>query len=596
MGGILQQASTANTLFYGDNLDILQLHVSDESVDLVYLDPPFNSNRDYNVLFKEGGGKRESVAQVQAFEDTWRWDMAAAASYEQVVAEGGPVADAMEAFRTFLGPVKLLAYLSMMAPRLKELHRVLKPTGSIYLHCDPAASHYLKMLMDATFGPLSFRNEIIWRRTGAHGPRKSFGPIHDTLLFYTKSQGKDYYFNIVRRPYTRGHVATRYKEQPDGRLKFVTGGNILTGAGLRSGESGQPWHSFDPSAKGRHWAIPGDLAEQMPPEFQELGVLAKLDALYEAELIEIKPKAEWPHPVRYLKPGDGQPLQDIWASQPYTGKWGKDVVGTVYRSDEDIDYDVQWIGRRDPEALGFPTQKPEGLLERIIRTSCPEDGVVLDPFCGCGTAIAAAHKLRRRWIGIDITHLAVALMRHRLADAFGPEVARAYNVIGEPTSLPDAKALAHNDPYQFQAWTLGMVNARPKEVSVKKGADRGVDGRINFFDEKNSKVKKIIISVKAGKTGVAHVRDLVGTIKREKAQIGVLITMQQPTQPMRTEAADAGFYYSPGWGTKHPAIQLLTIEELLEGKGIDYAHHTAGTFKEARRARMGGEAHPQLDL
>jgi site-specific DNA-methyltransferase (adenine-specific) len=205
------------------------------------------------VLFKESSGTRgESVAQVQAFQDTWNWDLAAATAYEEVVSEGGPVADAMEAFHTFLGPVKMLAYLAMMAPRLKELRRVLKPTGSIYLHCDPAAGHYLKMLMDAVFGPLSFRNEIIWRRTGAHGPRKSFGPIHDTLLFYTKTQGKDFYFNVARRPYMRGHVATRYKEQPDGRLKFVTGGNILTGDGTTKGESGQPWRGFDPTAKGRH--------------------------------------------------------------------------------------------------------------------------------------------------------------------------------------------------------------------------------------------------------------------------------------------------------------------------------------------------------
>ena len=582
-------SAAPNLLYYGDNLDVLRLHIAPDSVDLVYLDPPFNSNRTYNVLFQEGGGEEEeAIAQVKAFEDTWRWDKVAVAAYEEVVSEGGPVADAMEAFRTFLGPVRLLAYLSMMAPRLKELRRVLKPTGSIYLHCDPTASHYLKMLMDAVFGPLCFRNEIIWRRTGSHGPRKSFGPIHDTILFYTKAKDKKFYFNVIRRPYMRGHVSTRYQMQPDGRLKFITGGNILTGAGATAGESGQPWRGFDPSAKGRHWAIPGDLTEQMPPEFADLGVLDKLEALYAAGLVEIKPGAEWPWPVRYLKPGDGQPIQDIWASQPYTGKWSPSTTGTVYGSDADIDYDVQWLGRSDPERLDYPTQKPEGILDRIIRASCPEAGLVLDPFCGCGTAVAVAHRLKRKWIGIDITHVAVALMRHRLADAHGPEVAKEYEVVGEPTSLPDAEVLAKSDPYQFQAWALGKVDARPKEVSVKKGADRGVDGLIRFFDDASGNAKKIIISVKAGKTGSQHVRDLRGTVTREKAAIGVLISMQTPTQPMRTEAADAGSYLSPGWNTTHPKIQLLTIDDLLGGAGIDYPHMTGKTFKKAPKDEPEG--------
>jgi site-specific DNA-methyltransferase (adenine-specific) len=337
---------------------------------------------------------------------------------------------------------------------------------------------------------------------------------------------------------------------------------------------------FDPSAKGRHWAIPGDLTEQMPAEFQDLGVLAKLDALLDAGLVEIKPGAEWPHPVRYLKPGDGQPIQDIWASQPYTGKWGPDP-GTVYGSDDDIDYDVQWLGRSDQERLEYPTQKPEGLLERIIRASCPEGGLVLDPFCGCGTAVAVAHRLKRNWIGIDITHIAVALMRHRLADAFGPAVDKEYEVVGEPTSLPDALTLAKTDPYQFQAWALGRVDARPKDV--KKGADKGVDGRIRFFDDKSGKAKRIIISVKGGKPKVEYVRDLRGTVQREKAQIGVLITAQDPTKPMKTEAFEAGSYESPGLNKKYPAIQLLTVQELLDGKGIDYPHITGATFKRAQR-------------
>ena len=267
----------------------------------------------------------------------------------------------------------------------------------------------------------------------------------------------------------------------------------------------------------------------------------------------------------------------------------------MYGSDADIDYDVQWLGRSDPERLDYPTQKPEGLLARIIRVSCPEKhGVVLDPFCGCGTAIAVAHTLKRNWIGIDITHVAVALMRHRLADAHGPSVAKEYTVVGEPTSLPDTEVLARSDAYQFQAWALGKVDARPKEI--KRGADRGVDGRITFFDEKGGRGKKIIISVKAGKTGSPHVRDLIGTVNREKAAVGVLISMQEPTQPMKTEAADAGFYSSPGWNTHHPKIQLLTVADLLNGKGIDYPRVTGSTFKKAPRAAPDTPEQETLDL
>jgi len=566
-----------NILYYGDNLDVLRQHVPDESVDLVYLDPPFKSDQDYNVLFAEHSGAA-SAAQIKVFTDTWQWDQAAARAYEKTVEAGGDESRTMQAFRTILGTSNLLAYLAMMAPRLIELRRVLKGTGSLYLHCDPTASHYLKLLLDAVFGPENFRNEIIWRRTGAHGPRRSFGPIHDTLLFYSKSSA--YYFRVVRRPYMRGHVETRYKLQPDGRSKFVTGGNILTGAGTTHGESGQPWQGFDPSAKGRHWAVPGDLAEQMPPEFGALGVIEKLDALYAAGLVEIKLGAEWPWPVRYLKQGDGQPLSDLWASQPYTGSYAKGVQGTVQGSTADIDADVQWLGRTDPERLGYPTQKPIGLLARIIKASCPGDGLVLDPFCGCGTTIEAAQRLGRRWVGIDITALATSLIKVRLRDAFG-DAAQFYTV-GEPITTTEAAELAATDPYQFQWWALGLVGARP--IDEKKGADKGIDGRIYFHDQAGGKTKQVILSVKAGKVQVQHLRDLRGVLDREEAQIGVLVSLQPSTQPMRTEAASAGFYESP-WG-KHPRLQLLTVEELLDGERIDMPpQQSSVTFKRAPKAK-----------
>ena len=564
--------NSPNLLYYGDNREVLRLHVADESVDLVYLDPPFNSDATYNVLFVERDGT-QAAAQIKAFEDTWRWDQGSALAYQEVVESGGNVSRVMQAFRTFLGENDMLAYLSMMAPRLVELRRVLKPTGSLYLHCDPTASHYLKILLDAVLGPVNFRNEIIWRRTGAHGAQRSFGPIHDTILFYSKTP--NYFFRIVKGPYMKGHVDRRYTKDDDGRMKFTSGGNVLTGPGATQGESGQPWQGFDPSKKNRHWAVPGFLSRQMPPEFMTFGVLKKLDVLYEKELVEIKKDAAWPTPVRFLNEAEGHPLQDIWAYQPYT-------EGTVYGAKYGIDEDVKWLGPTDPERLSYQTQKPLGLLGRIIRSSCPDDGLVLDPFCGCGTTVTTAQELRLRWIGIDVTNLAITLIRHRLRDTYGDDIEQTYEVIGEPVSVPDAEALAAADPYQFQWWALGLVGARPAEA--KKGADQGIDGRIYFHDGDTAKTKQIVLSVKAGKLHAPYVRDLRGVVEREQAALGVLLTLNAPTKAMRTEAAAAGFYASP-WG-QHPRVQILTVGELLAGKKLDAPppRQTSLTYKRAPKA------------
>ena len=574
-----------NALFYGDNLDVLRRHINDESVDLIYLDPPFNSHANYNVLFAEHDGSK-AAAQIKAFGDTWQWDQAAAQAYHEVVESGGKVSQAMQAFRTFLGDSDMLAYLAMMAPRLVELRQVLKSTGSIYLHCDPTASHYLKMLMDSIFGAENFKNEIIWRRTGTHNATRMYGPIHDTILFYTKTN--DFVFNIVRRPYMKQHVESRYKVGPDGRLVFSSGGNVLTGAGVSNGDSGSPWRGIDPTQKKRHWAVPHFYDSLMPPEYLELSTTLKLEALYQAGLIKLEPGSAWPIMVRYLEERDGMPVPDIWSYQPYTN-------GTLYGTDEGIDSDVAWMGTTDPERLGYPTQKPGGLLDRIIRASSNEGDTILDPFCGCGTAIAAAQQLNRNWVGIDITHLAITLMKHRLKDAFGDQV--TYRVIGEPVSLPDAEELAASDPYQFQWWALGLVGARP--VEGKKGADKGIDGRIYFHDEaEGGKTKQVIISVKAGHTGVAHLHELRGVIEREHAEIGVLIAMQDSTSPMRTEAAGAGFYHSPGWNKNYPKLQVLTIAELLDHKGIDMPpiHQVNATFKKAPKAKENGPQLTQVSL
>jgi site-specific DNA-methyltransferase (adenine-specific) len=548
-----------NVLYYGDNLSILRNreYFPDSCADLIYLDPPFNSKATYNVLFKEPTGE-PSQAQITAFEDTWHWGIESErALYDIMQSSNTPVAvkELMNVLPNFLGNrTDMRAYLVMMCIRLLELKRVLKNTGSIYLHCDPTASHYLKILMDSIFEPKNFRNEIVWRRTGAHGPRRMFGPIHDIVLFYSKSN--EYYFRAIHRPYMKGHVERRYTENEEGRLKFTSGGNVLTGAGTTKGESGSKWRGFDPSAKNRHWAIPGFLTEQMPPEFASLSTLEKLEGLYQVGLIDISEDAAWPTPVRFLSASSGQPVQDIWAYQPYT-------EGTVYNTDEGIDADVAWLGTTDPERTGYQTQKPLGLLERIIRSSSREKDVVLDPFCGCGTALISAQKAGRRWIGIDITHLAIGVMKYRLRKHFsGIE----FSVIGEPEDLAGAEELARQNKYQFQWWAVSLVGGQPYG-DKKKGADTGIDGYLYFMDEKN-KVKKAIMSVKGGNTGVKDIRDLGHVIDREKAEMGIFITLEKPTTPMNNEAIAKGLYHSP-LGKNYPRIQILTIEALFNGSKPD---------------------------
>jgi site-specific DNA-methyltransferase (adenine-specific) len=458
-------------------------------------------------------------------------------------------AEMLRAMRSFLKENDMMAYLTMMAIRLIELHRALKPTGSIYLHCDPVASHYLKVLLDAIFGPDKFHNEIIWRRTGSHNARRSFGPIHDVILFYTKSD--DYNFNIVRRPYTKGHVESRYSKDDEGRLRFSSGGNVMTGADIRTGESGLQWRGFDPTAKRRHWAIPGFYETLMSPEYKDFAVPEKLEALFQAGHIEIKERSAWPIMVRFLDERDGVPIQDIWAYQPYT-------QGMLWGTQQGIDEDVAWLGPTDPDRLGYATQKPTGLLERIIASSSNEGDLVLDPFCGCGTTIHAAQKLKRNWIGIDITHLAISLIEKRLNDAF-PGI--EYTVHGTPKDLEGAHALFTQGPYQFQWWAVSLINAVPYG-GKKRGADSGIDGFV-YFKPDGKTTEKAIVSVKGGENvGVPVIRDMGHVVDREKARIGIFITLTEPTGPMKTEAVKAGFYETPHHG-KVPKLQIFTIADLF---------------------------------
>ena len=550
-----------NVLYYGDNLDVLRnrRYFPDGFVDLVYLDPPFQSNQNYNVLFAEKDGAG-AASQIRAFEDTWRWDQSAERSYQEVVESGGRVSEALQALRRYLGTNDLMAYLCMIAPRLKELHRVLKPTGSIYLHCDPTASHYLKMLMDAVFGPDNFLSEVIWKRSSAHNSAKRYGPVHDTILFYAKSER--YTWNPVFQPLPQETIDQWYNNVEDGTGRVFNRAD-LTAPGVRTGDSGAEWRGVNPTAKGRHWAIPG-FAQEIVAGKSTLEALDALDAA--GRLHWPKRAGGMPMLKRYLDESKGIPAQDVIT-------------------------DINPLNNVNAERLGYPTQKPEALLERFIRASSNEGDTVLDPFCGCGTAVAVAQRLKRNWLGIDITHLAITLIKHRLRSSFGDEVAKEYKVIGEPVSLPDAETLAKEDPYQFQWWALGLVGARP--VEQKKGADKGIDGRLYFHDEgARGGTKQVVFSVKAGHTGPAHVRDLRGVLDREGAEIGVLISMNEPTKPMKTEAATAGFYRSQWTRKDYPRLQLLTVSDLLGGKGVDMPplRHVSVTFKEAPKARRKDKA------
>lgn len=565
----------SNALYYGDNLAVLRESIKDESVDLIYLDPPFNSKATYNVLFRAPSGE-QSQAQIEAFEDTWHWNPSAEAAFDEVMSSGNTdVAELLRALRLFLKENDMMAYLTMMSIRLLELHRVLKPTGSLYLHCDPTASHYLKILLDGVFGVENYLNEIIWRRTGSHNKANRFGPQHDVLHFYRKSA--QYKHHAVFRPYLRGHVESYFKKW-DERGQYWT--NSIHGAGIRHGDSGKPWRGYDPTAKGRHWAIPSDLVEALGID-TELSTAEKLDALDSMGVIDLPDSAGGALPTyrQYLETSPGVLLQDIWAYQPHTG-------GVLFGSDEAIDEDVRWLSAQgDEERLGYPTQKPVGLLERVVNASTAPGDIVLDPFCGCGTTIHAAQKLGRTWIGIDITHLAISLIEKRLKDAF-PTV--GFEVHGTPKDLGGAEALAAASKYQFQWWAVSLVDAIPF-AGKKKGADGGIDGHI-YFKPDGKTTEKAIVSVKGGASvSVPMIRELNHVVDTEKAKIGVFITLAEPTKPMLTEAVKAGYYETP-FG-KYPKIQILTIQQLFAGKKPNIPLIDSTSFKKAAKDTKSSQKH-----
>jgi DNA modification methylase len=549
-----------NVLFYGDNFQILRDYFDDETVDLIYLDPPFNSARNYNIFFSDNSGEK-SESQIQAFEDTWNWDMQAEVMLRHLKGNETPlsVTRVIESFEQLLGPSQMLAYLVMMTARLIELHRVLKPTGSLYLHCDPTASHYLKVVLDAIFGPLNFINEIAWKRSSAHSDTKQgmnrYGKIKDTIFFYAKSE--NYVWNPQFTPYNKEYLESEYRHiTSDGRYYKQTD---LTAA-KPGGDTSYEWHVkrfVGTGGKPAPWGADIDDEYQNPQPGWEYRAVRPYQGRYWAyskeNMVQFAREQRLyhrstgtPRLMQFADEMPGVPLQNIWD-------------------------DIPPIGAKAAERLGYPTQKPLGLLERIIRASSNEGDIVLDPFCGCGTTIDAAQGLNRRWYGIDITHLATNLIKNRIGARY-PDA--EFSVVGEPVSMQEARELARQNPYQFQWWALGLVNARPYGATPsntkqgKKGRDRGVDGLIRFEDDGSGKGKYIVVQVKGGShVSSSDVRDLRGTVEREaNHHMGILITLEPPTKEMRIEAARAGYYHPPAWGKEYPKLQILSIEEWFQGK------------------------------
>lgn len=535
------------SLFFGDNLNILRDEIKNESVDLVYLDPPFNSKRDYNLLFKTPKG-HDSDAQITAFDDSWHWGEQAEREFTELLhQENTDVSEMIQSLRRFLKESDMMAYLVMMTNRLLELHRVLKPTGSLYLHCDPTASHYLKIVLDATFGLHNFRNEIIWKRQSAHSDAKTkFSDVADIILFYAKSNST--LFIPQYGEYDQSYISNFYRfDDNDGRGVY------------RLGDMASPnprpnmmyeWLGFSCPAKG--WRYQRETMQKLHDEGRIYYPRHK-DGSFDT--------SKRPSLKRYLKEQEGSIITNVW-----------DDINPLHAS--------------DAERLGYPTQKPLSLLERVIQASSKEGDVVLDPFCGCGTAIHAAETLKREWIGIDITHLAISLIEKRMKDAF-PNV--SFQVYGTPTDLEGARNLAERDKYQFQWWACSLVNAQPFQ-GKKKGSDGGIDGLI-FFQDDNSGAKKIIVSVKGGEhVSVTMLKDLIATVEREKAAIGLFVTLAEPTKPMITEAVTAGFYQSPKG--IFPKIQILTIGDLLSEKAKpQFFDMSSGVynFKKAKVERQKAE-------
>lgn len=505
-----------NRLYYGDNLDVLRTHVRDESVDLVYLDPPFNSNAGYNLLFKSAKGNGAD-ASIRAFDDTWTWGDASRNALMDI--DGGtnrPLQVMMRAMHDALGDSPMMAYLAMMAVRLVELHRVLKGTGSLYLHCDPTASHYLKLVLDAVFGAENFRNEIIWKRTFAHGNvSRGYGDVTDTIFFYSKT--KRFIWNQL---YTR----------------------------MSAAKAGEVYSQSDPD--GRRW---------QSVTLRNPGVRPNLHYPYTASNGVIY----HPHPNGWSCNIERMTRYDRENRLHFPKKEGGALRLKMYEDEsrgarlQSLWDDIPPLSANAQERLGYPTQKPRALLERIIAASSDPGGVVLDPFCGCGTAVDAAQKLGRRWIGIDVTHIAIGMIEDRMRSGY-PGI--AFETIGVPRDLASAERLAADDPHQFQQWVSWQVGGYPRD---KKGGDKGVDGWFNYLAARG-RIETGVISVKAGDiVNPNMVRDLGRVMERDRHRFGLFVMKGLPTKGMRDEAASQPIVDTE-FG-RFPALQFVTLAELFMG-------------------------------
>lgn len=505
-------------LFYGDNLEVLRAHVADASVDLVYLDPPFNSNASYNILFKAPNGAGAD-ASIEAFDDTWAWGPAASAALMDITESGNHRLHVlMQAMRTAIGENAMMAYLAMMAVRLVELHRVLKPTGSLYLHCDPTASHYLKLVLDAVFGPEQFRNEIIWKRAdtvkGNFGQGSArFDCNTDSIFFYGKSPSNC--FDQPFKAYTDEYIRSSYRHVEPGtgrRYQLIS----MTGPGGAS--KGNP--EYEVMGVKRYWRYSR----------------SRMDELIAGGLVVQASPGSVPRKKQYLDEGNGVPVQSLWD-------------------------DIPALHSKAQERLGYPTQKPIALLERIISASSNPGDVVLDPFCGCGTAVDAAQKLGRRWIGIDVTHLAIGLIEKRLREGYGDQV--RFETIGSPRDLASAQRLAQDDPHQFQAWITLRLGGYPW-MGGRKGGDKGVDGYF-YYVGADGATETGVISVKAGgHINPAMVRDLGRVMQRDGHRLGLFVSASLPTKGMTDEANSHGLIETE-FG-RYPALQIFTLAELFQDR------------------------------
>ncbi|MDR0927394.1 MAG: restriction endonuclease [Ignavibacteria bacterium] len=501
--GVMEQ----NQLYYGDNLDVLRKNIKDESIDLCYIDPPFNSSRNYSQIFQNSG---KETAQVQAFVDTWTWDDAAAMAYQELkekptLLSHRPYLFIMNMIEMF-GMCDITAYLLYMAFRIKEIYRVLKPTGSFYLHCDQTVSHYLKLLLDGVFVSPNgtFKNEIIWKRgTMKGGKSKShqYARNHDVILFYTK--GIDYTFN---KPFI--DFSEDYKK----RFKY-------------NDDDGRGFYRKDQPIG--------------PRTEMKLEKLKKEGRVFTDKDGKLKIK-------HYLNDYEGVAVDDNWI-------------------------DIKEINVMAKERLGYPTQKPEALLERIILASSNEGDVILDAFCGCGTTIAVAQRLNRKWIGIDITYNAIAIIKERLINAYGKKFTSEFIELGEPKDLNSAKQLAlraGDNRKEFEKWSIAKYSNNQAFVNDKKVGDGGIDGLAYMNVDKNE-TKKILFSVKSGeKLTPSVVRDLFGVVEREDAAVGILITLY-PFENLIKEAKKYGFYKNPMTGNLFEKIQVVDIQEIIDGKRLE---------------------------